>query len=336
MPKKTAKLHSVVFFIYPGVKLLDLAGPLQVFNDATDQLSGAQTYRTALVSADGAEVATDTPVSVRSEPAAQWCNPIDTLVVVGGRGAQAASRNAVVVDTLKRLANRSHRIASICTGAFLLGAAGLLEGRRAVTHWRYCTDLARDHPETRVDTNPIFIRDGHIWTSAGVTAGIDLALALVQQDLGRDASLSIARDLVVFAVRSGGQDQFSTTLHSQVSDQSSRFDKLHAWMQENLHDDLSVEALSDRVGMSPRNFARQYQASTGSTPAKAVEAMRVEAARRYLEETDLTVVRVAEICGFRSDERMRKSFIRTLGVPPHDYRRQFQGEVSSTPHDEES
>ncbi|WP_305987649.1 GlxA family transcriptional regulator [Roseibium sp. MMSF_3544] len=327
MPNISAKVHTVVFLVYPGIKLLDLAGPLQVFNDAIDHSVQEPAYRTALVSVDGAEVITDTPLSLRSQSAADWREAIDTLIVVGGKGAQAASRSSIVLNTLKELAGRSNRIASICTGAFLLGAAGLLDGRRAVTHWRYCCDLARDNPEARVDTNPIFIRDGHIWTSAGVTAGIDLALALVQEDLGREASLALARDLVVFAVRPGGQDQFSTTLHSQVSDQSSRFDELHAWLQQNLQEDLRVEVLSDRVGMSPRNFARQYQLSTGSTPAKAVELMRVEAARRYLEETDLTITRIAETCGFRSDERMRKSFIRALGVPPHDYRRQFQGQA---------
>ncbi|MEM7060199.1 MAG: GlxA family transcriptional regulator [Pseudomonadota bacterium] len=328
MPKNTAEPRNVVFFIYPGIKLLDLAGPMQVFNDARRPGGAAPAYRTALTSVDGNEVNTDTPVSLRSEPASDWRNYVDTLVVVGGQGAQAASRDARLVNAVRELAGSSRRVASICTGAFILGAAGLLDGRRAVTHWQYCDDLARVHPAARVDTNPIFVRDGHVWTSAGVTAGIDLALALVREDLGRETSLSLARDLVVFAIRPGGQDQFSATLHTQVLDKASRFDELHAWLQDNLGNDLRVEVLSDRVGMSPRNFARQYLASTGSTPAKTVEAMRVEAARRYLEETDQSIVRVAELCGFRSDERMRMSFLRTLGVAPHDYRRRFQGEAS--------
>ncbi|MEM7399855.1 MAG: GlxA family transcriptional regulator [Pseudomonadota bacterium] len=329
MPKKSAKPLEIAFFIYPGVKLLDLAGPMQVFNDARRQPMGLPAYQTAVVSVDGNEVVTDTPVSLRSEPASTWRRRIDTLVVVGGKGARAASLDPQVVDSVRDLAARSRRVASICTGAFVLAAAGSLDGRRAVTHWQYCSDLAREHPGVCVDSNPIFVRDGNVWTSAGVTAGIDLALALVREDLGREVSLSVARDLVVFAIRPGGQDQFSATLHNQVSDQASRFDELHAWLQENLAKDLRVEVLSDKVGMSPRNFARQYLAKTGSTPAKTVEAMRVEAARRYLEETDLTVARVADICGFRSDERMRKSFLRTLAVAPHDYRRRFQGDAFS-------
>lgn len=324
MPKKSDTQKNVVFLVYPGIKLLDLAGPLQVFNDAVNPGGDRAAYRTVVVSVDGGDVITDTPVSLRSEPASRWRDLADTLVVVGGQGARAASQDARVIDTVRDLSSQSRRVASICTGAFILGAAGLLDGRRAVTHWQYCEDFARHHPTVRVDTNPIFVRDGNVWTSAGVTAGIDLALALVREDLGREVSLALARDLVVFAIRPGGQDQFSATLHTQVSDRASRFDELHAWLQEHLAQDLRVEVLADRVGMSPRNFARQYLASTGSTPAKTVEAMRVEAARRHLEETNLSIAQVADLCGFRSDERMRKSFIRTLSVPPHDYRRRFR------------
>lgn len=330
MPKNTAKTRNVVFLVYPGVKLLDLAGPLQVFNDA-QQGVGNCAYRTSIVSVQEEDVRTDTPVKLQPKTATGWKEPIHTLVVVGGQGAQAASRDTNVIDTLKVMAGKSSRIASICTGAFLLGATGLLNGRKAVTHWQYCNDLARDYPAARVDPDSIFTRDGHIWTSAGVTAGIDLALALVREDLGREASMRLARELVVFAVRPGGQNQFSETLHSQVLDQSNRFDELHSWLQDNLKKDLRVEVLSDRVGMSPRNFARQYLVSTGCTPAKTVEAMRVEAARRYLEETNVNVARVAELCGFRSDERMRKSFIRKLGVSPHDYRIRFQYDGFQSP-----
>ncbi|MEM7236969.1 MAG: DJ-1/PfpI family protein [Pseudomonadota bacterium] len=328
MPKKPAKPLNIAFFIYPGVKLLDLAGPMQVFNDAISQPRGVPAYRTVVVSVDGVEVITDTPVILCSETACNWCTSIDTLVIVGGRGARAASKDPRVVETVRELAGRSRRVASICTGAFVLAAAGVLDGRRAVTHWQSCADLAREHPGVCVDTDPIFVRDGNVWTSAGVTAGIDLALALVREDLGREASLLLARELVVFAIRPGGQAQFSATLHTQVLDQASRFDELHAWLQDNLGQDLRVEALSGHVGMSPRNFARQYLAATGSTPAKTVEIMRVEAARRYLEETDLGIVNVAELCGFRSDERMRKAFLRSLAVAPHDYRKRFQRDGS--------
>ncbi len=325
MPKKTAKPKNVVFFIYPGIKLLDLAGPMQVFNDANGLVAQPPAYKIAVVSAGGGEISTDTPISLPSEAVSGWTGPIDTLVIVGGEGARAASQVPDIVRAVEHLVPQAERLASICTGAFLLAACGLLDQRRAVTHWQSCDELARRYPAVCVDGDPIFIRDGHIWTSAGVTAGIDLALALVREDLGREASLAVARELVVFAVRPGGQNQFSATLNSQVLDRSSRFDDLHAWLQGNLEKALSVEAMAERVGMSPRNFARQYFAATGVTPAKTVEAMRVEAARGYLEETDLTVARIADQCGFRSDERMRKSFVRTIGIPPHDYRRRFQG-----------
>ncbi|MEM9333069.1 MAG: GlxA family transcriptional regulator [Pseudomonadota bacterium] len=328
MPKNSAKTRNVVFFVYPGIKLLDLAGPMQVFNDTRHGSDNAPAYRTVLVSVEGLEVPTDTSVCLRTDPYGEVGEPIDTLVVVGGKGAQSAAKNESVIEAVKNLAKQSKRVASICTGAFVLASAGLLDRRRAVTHWQYCRQLACEYPTIQVDDDPIFVQDGNIWTSAGVTAGIDLALAIVQADFGREKSMLIARELVVFAVRPGGQNQFSTTLHNQVLDQSNRFDGLHAWLQENLMNDLSVEVMSEYVGMSPRNFARQYHASTGSTPAKTVEAMRVEAARCYLEETEMRISEIAYNCGFRSDERMRKSFLRVLGIPPNDYQKRFRRNAS--------
>jgi len=213
-------------------------------------------------------------------------------------------------------------VCSVCTGAFLLAATGLLSGRRAVTHWRACADLQKRYPDIAVETDPIFIRDGAVWTSAGVTAGIDLALALVQEDLGRDHALRTAQRLVMFVKRPGGQSQFSTSLWAQGADDGT-FDALHGWIASNLGTDLRVERLAEEAGMSPRNFARAYRAKTGSTPAKAIEAMRTEAARQLLEQTKQPVTRIAESCGFGDEERMRRTFLRNLGIGPSAYRARF-------------
>jgi transcriptional regulator GlxA family with amidase domain len=209
----------------------------------------------------------------------------------------------------------------VCTGAFLLGAAGLFDGRRAVTHWRECNELARRCPEAKVESDPIFVRDGAVWSSAGITAGIDLALALVEEDLGRDLALAVARHLVVFLKRPGGQSQFSTALSLQMADD--RFAALHDWMTNNVASNLSLPALAERAGMSERTFSRRYVEATGHTPARAVERLRLETARRLLSDTRLPVKRIAERCGFGSEETMRRSFIRVLSATPQDYRARF-------------
>ncbi len=317
--------NNVTFLVYPGFKLLDLAGPLQVFNDALAHCQKAKAYRTVVISLQGGPVESDTGLPVPSEPLALWRHkPIQSFLVVGGDSALVASDNAQIIEAVRAIAERSARVASVCTGAFLLAASGLLEGRRAVTHWEYCTGFAAKYPDIRVETDPIFIKDGKIWTSAGVTAGIDLALAMVTEDLGKAPALSLARSLVAYMVRPGGQSQFSTTLNRQTADKSDRFEALHAWLLDNLDRDLRVEALAERSNMSPRNFSRLYAAQTGLTPAKAVEAMRLEAARRLLEETNFSVERIARLCGFGDDERMRRVFQRALNIPPQDYRRRFQ------------
>jgi transcriptional regulator GlxA family with amidase domain len=208
----------------------------------------------------------------------------------------------------------------VCSGAFLLATAGLLDGRRAVTHWRRCAEFARRFPAVRLEPDPIFIRDGDIWTSAGVTAGIDLALALVEEDLGRELALAVARHLVVFLKRPGGQAQFSATLALQHGD--ARFERLHAWIADNLRRDLSVGSLADAAGMSERSFVRHYRQATGRTPARAVEQVRVEAARHLLER-GRPVKRVAAHCGYGSEETMRRSFLRLLGATPQAYRERF-------------
>jgi len=206
----------------------------------------------------------------------------------------------------------------------MLAAAGLLAGKRAVTHWELCEQLAEEYPLIRVESDPIFIKEGAIWTSAGVTAGIDLALAMLAEDLGRPAALDVARSLVSYMVRPGGQSQFSGALNRQLADVGGRFDALHHWIAQNLDRDLRVEILADHLNMTSRTFARSYVEHTGQTPAKAVETMRVEAARDLLESSDLSIAAVARHCGFGDDERMRCAFRRALHVSPQDYRQRFK------------
>ncbi len=222
---------------------------------------------------------------------------------------------------LRLRAKRARRIASVCTGAFLLAASGLLDGRRAATHWSYCAELARRFPKVRVESDPIFVRDGSVWSSAGVTAGIDLALALVEEDLGPTVALAVARYLVVFMKRPGGQAQFSTALSLQAADD--KFGALHEWISKHLDDDLPLPVLADQAGMSERSFSRHYAEATGLTPARAIERLRVEAARRLLSESGLPVKRISQRCGFGSEETMRRSFLRLLAVTPQEYRTRF-------------
>lgn len=316
----------VVFVVYPGVKLLDVAGPLQVFADAARAGGAMPAYRTKIASREGGRVPTDTPVSLASTALAELprAEPIDTLLVAGGNGVFAAVQNAPLIDQIKELAAGARRTGSICSGAFMLAAAGLLSGKRAVTHWEYCERLARSHPDVEVDPDCIFTNERGIWTSAGVTAGIDLALAMVAEDLGRPRAMEVARSLVSFMVRPGGQSQFSPLLSRQSADAEGRFDALHDWMAANLDGDLRVEALARQAAMSPRSFARLYRAHTGQTPAKAVEALRVEAARGLLESGELPVSQIAVQCGFGDDERLRRAFTRILKVSPTAYRERFR------------
>ncbi len=215
----------------------------------------------------------------------------------------------------------ARRIASVCTGAFLLAASGVLQGRRATTHWSRCADLAAAYPDVRVEADAIHVVDGTVWTSAGVTAGIDMALAMLEADLGRPVATAVARHLVVFARRPGGQAQFSSAW--EFAGVRDRFDDLHDWMREHLRDDLSLPALAQQAGMSERSFLRHYRDVTGTTPSRAVERLRVEAARQTLGATTLPMKRVARDCGFGSEETMRRSFLRILAVPPGAYRERF-------------
>lgn len=312
----------IVFVTFPGLKLLDLTGPVQVFTDAN--LYAPDTYEVRVVSLSGGEIGTDTIIAVKTEALSLAAtDPVDTLIVVGGGGAYQAAQDKALLDAVRRLASTSRRVVSVCTGAFVLAAAGLLTGRSAVTHWESCERLQMEYPDIDVVADAIFVRDGKVRTSAGVTAGIDLCLDMVVEDIGRHAALSLARSLVCYLVRPGGQSQFSTPLQQQAQGASDKFDGLNAWIPENLGANLSVEALAEREGMSPRNFSRLYRQHTGMTPAKAVEAFRIEAACRLLEETEVSLTSIAGQCGFYDDERLRRALMRAKGVAPGEYRQRF-------------
>ena len=325
----TPRPRHIVVVAFDRVQLLDVAGPLQVFATAGEldafHCSPAP-YRLTVVSGRGGAVATSSGLRFIAEPfEAVRRQPIDTLIVAGGHGINQAVSDRTFVRFIAACAHRCRRTCSVCTGAFALAEAGLLDGRRATTHWAQCVELGARYPRVDVEPDPIFICDRNIWTSAGVSAGIDLALALVEQDHGRPVALAVARRLVVFLKRPGGQSQFSALLAAQTAD--GVFGDLQKWILENLVGDLSVERLAEKVGMSSRNFARVFVRSTGTTPAKAVERIRVEAARRVLEETAAALSVVADRCGFRTEERMRRSFIRHLGAAPRQYRQRFARRV---------
>lgn len=313
---------KVVFVVFPDVKLLDLAGPLQVFTDANFYHPG--TYELSVVSMGGGQVGTDTVMPVQTTAISSASeHSVDAMIVVGGAGAYAAAQDVGFVREVASSAAKARRVASVCTGAFILAEAGLLSGRKAVTHWESCDQLRAEYSDIEVVEDAIFVTDGHVRTSAGVTAGIDMCLDMVAEDLGRKAALDLARSLVCYLVRPGGQSQFSAPLQQQSQAVSGKFDSLNAWIPENLSADLSVDALAEREGMSPRNFSRLYRQHTGLTPAKAVEAFRVNAVCRLLEETDLPLIKIADMCGFRDDERMRRALMRSRAVAPGEYRQRF-------------
>lgn len=304
-------------------QLLDVAGPMQVFascNDLMTAESGTAPYALCVVAKGGGQVIMSAGLALTAVDLPAAGTSVDTLIVAGGRGVEQAAGDACLLGWLRDRAGSARRTASVCTGAFLLAAAGLLDGRRAVTHWAYCAQLAELYPRIQVEEDPIFITDGPYWTSAGVTAGIDLALAMVEEDLGRDVALAVARRLVVFLKRPGGQAQFSATLALQRGE---RFAPLHHWIRTHLTADLSLPALAAQAGMSERSLLRHYAAAVGTTPARTVERLRVEAARLLLGDTEGPIKEIAGRCGFGSEETMRRSFLRLLEVAPQAYRARF-------------
>lgn len=304
--------------------MLDLTGPMQVFasaNDTVTEAGGMPPYSLKVVTRDGQDITASSGLCLTTDALPREDVPLDTLVIAGGPGVDAAAADPLLVDWIRCRVKAARRVASVCTGAFLLAASGALDGRRATTHWSFCDELAKRFPTVRVEAEPIFVRDGAVWSSAGVTAGIDLALALVEEDLGREVALAVARYLVMFLKRPGGQAQFSTALSLQIADHE--FGALHAWINEHLDRDLSLPILADQAAMSERSFSRRYREATGLTPARAVERLRVEQARRLLSESQVSIKRVALRCGFGSEETLRRSFLRLLATTPQDYRARF-------------
>jgi transcriptional regulator GlxA family with amidase domain len=315
-------MRRVVLVGFPDVQSLDLTGPAEVFSVAGRIRPGAYSLELVASERDWIETSSGFRLAVDHE-LADCRGRIDTLVVAGGLGTGPALRDERLIDWLRPAAKRSRRVTSVCTGAFLLARAGLLDGKRATTHWASCAELRRRHPEVTVEEDPIFVGDGDVWTSAGVTAGIDLALALVEDDLGHDVALEVARQLVLFVKRPGGQAQFSTQLAAQSAEREPLRD-LQAWMPDHLDEDLSVPALAERVFMSPRNFARAFGREVGVTPAAYVESLRVERARLALETSDVPVDAIARQCGFGTVETMRRAFHRRVHVGPAEYRARFR------------
>jgi transcriptional regulator GlxA family with amidase domain len=320
--------RRVAIVTFDGAQSLDVTGPLEAFSMASaaacERMPGiAPPYAIEVLAARPGAVRMGSGLRLVADRAWQRVRGgVDTLVVAGG-DVRAAAADLRLRRWLRAMAPRVRRLASVCSGAFILAEAGLLDGRRATTHWLGVPLLQRRYPRITVEPDAIFVRDGSVFTSAGVTAGIDLALAMIEQDLGRPIALAVARRLVVFLKRPGGQSQFSSHLAAQEVGPDALRD-LSAWIVEHLDHDLSIERLAARAAMSPRHFARVFRHETGCTPAKYVERARVDAARRLLEDGNGGLEGVAARCGFGSGEQMRRTFLRHVGVVPIEYRRRFQ------------
>ena len=314
--------HEVVVALFEGVQSLDVTGPLEVFSGASR--APGSTYRVRTASLEGRTVTSSSGLGLAPQADLLTLGRVDTLVVPGGEGTR--EMDPEFVAWLAGAAPRAGRVAGVCTGTFWLAEAGLLDGRAATTHWAHCDRLAREYPRVRVRAEPIFVREGAICTSAGVSAGIDLALALVEEDLGRQVALAVARHLVVFLTRPGDQAQFSTHLAAQTAQRPAVREVQH-WIAQHPGRDLRVEALARRAGMSPRQFARVFAAQVGVSPGRYVERVRLESARRHLVEGEAPVAAVARRCGYGTAEAMRRAFVRALGCSPAQYRERFGSRV---------
>ncbi len=324
---RSSQPRRVLMVVYPGIQLLDVVGPLEVFAAATEGAfeagRGDPGYALEIIGSEPGMVRASSGLSLGVDVAYEEVpEEIDTLIVAGGRGTAQAFRDPRVLTCVRAAAARARRVTSVCTGAFVLAAAGLLDGRLATTHWQNVDGFAARFPKVRVDPDSIYVRDGHVWTSAGVTAGMDLALALVEEDLGRPLALQVSRRMVFFLKRPGGQSQFSAQLAGQLADRDPLRD-LQAFIVEYPDADHTIESLADRVAMSARNFSRVFTKQVGQSPARFVERVRVEAARRRLEESEHSVDEVADEVGFGTSETMRRAFLRQIGVGPAAYRERF-------------
>jgi transcriptional regulator GlxA family with amidase domain len=323
-----SKPHRVLLLAYEGVELLDIVGPLETFA-AVNDASKRPRYSVAVAAARPGLVRASSGLAIEATVGLDAMATADTLLVAGGAGLEAALAQPALVEALRAAAPRVKRLGGVCTGAFLLAEAGLLDGRRAATHWEFCGRLAARYPMVKVERDPIFIADGDVWTSAGVTAGIDMALAMIERDCGPQAALTVAQGLVMFRRRPGGQSQFSVDITAQATE-NRNMRRLQEWIVDHPEADLSVEALAERVAMSPRNFSRAFGAKTGSTPARFVERARLQRARMLLETTAQTVEAIAAHCGFGSADVMTRVMQRAIGVGPTDYRKRF-GAIWSGP-----
>ena len=315
--------YRVALIAFDGAHSLDISGPWEVFNTANQMIGEKPGYALQLIGSPTRQVTSSSGLRwVCDARLANYQTPIHTLLVCGGEGVHAACNRKSFVQSIQRLAKRSDRIGSICTGAFALAAAGLLDGRKATTHWSDCERFASEYPNIQVDCDSIYVRDGQVYTSAGVTAGIDMALAIVEHDYGHAVATQVAQDLVVFLRRPGGQSQFSVASQRQdVRDASIR--ELQLWMVEHPEANLSVVALAHHVRMSERNFSRVFTAEVGISPGKYVQQLRVEIARQYLEQTKRPIDVIAQTCGFGNELSMRRSFQKVLGINPSEYRKRF-------------
>jgi len=321
--------RTIAFVLFDQALALNLNGPAEAFSVASHLLARESAgYDLLFLSGAGGLVRTSCGLAVETKALDSVdLAALDTLIVVGGLESWTFTPDTPLVRWIAQASKAVRRICSICNGAFLLAAAGLLDGRRAVTHWCEVERLKAMYPQVQIELDPIHLRDGAIWTSAGMSAGIDLALALIEDDYGRRTSLSVAKELVVFLHRPGGQAQFSSALAAQTrlgtTPPAARLAELPVWIANNLNADLTVEGLAKAVGMSPRTFARNFARWYGGTPAKLVRELRIEAACRHLEEAYSEIKRIADLCGFGDEERMRRAFVRRLGIPPTVYRERF-------------
>lgn len=316
-----AVAHVIGFYVCPGHQLIDLAGPLSAF-EAANRNFGCRLYDLVLLSSAGSLVAGSATILVDTQPAVG--SQIDTLVIVGGEIAPMLEPTEV--GTVRKVAGGVSRVASVCSGAFLLAEAGLLDERRATTHWQFAHELQRRYPRVKVDADRIFVNDGHVWTSAGTTAGIDLALALVEADHGVELTKAVSRELVVYHRRPGGQSQYAAM--SQMEPESDRIRKALTFARDHLSEPLSIERLAAVASLSVRQFGRLFRKETGETPARAVARLRSEAARLRLQEGSEPVEYVARAVGFADPERMRRAFLRHYGQPPQMLRRSDGMQIS--------
>src|SRR5450830_17482 len=316
-------MRTIGFLLFLDCSLLDFTGPLTAF-DVANRINGGKLYQLHVMSEHGGMLESASGTAVITHPLEPA--PFDTLIVAGGAGPREGLLSTTLLDYTRHAAGQARRVASVCTGAFVLAAAGLLDGKRATTHWRMATRLQRMHPAVQVDSDKIFIKDGKIWTSAGISAGIDLALALIEEDHGASLARAVARELVVYHRRPGGQSQFSNLL--EMDPPSGRIRQALSFARDHLHEALSAERLAEIACLSRRQFDRAFSAETGQTPAKAIEKLRAEAARPRVEAGEESLENIARAVGFDDPERMRRAFLRVFGYPPQAIRRAMRQQTS--------